>query len=46
MNFLKCQSGSCAAVNGGKENFQISSKRCSFVEYERKSYGFGQHEGE
>jgi len=31
MNFLKRQSGSCVAANGGTETFQIASKRSSFV---------------
>jgi len=31
MNFLKRQSGSCVAFNGGKESSQISLKRSSFV---------------
>jgi len=31
MNFLKRQSGSCVAVNGGTESSQISTKRSSFV---------------
>jgi len=31
MNFLKSQSGSCVAVNGGTERTQVSSKRSSFV---------------
>jgi len=31
MNFLKCHSGSCVAVNGEAEIFQISLKRSSFV---------------
>jgi len=45
MNFLKHQSGSCVAVNGGMEISQISSKRSSFVHLyskdERKSCRFG-----
>jgi len=40
MNFLKHQSGSCIAVNGGTEIAQISSKRSSCSEDERKSYRF------
>jgi len=35
MNFLKHQSGSCVAVNGGTERSQISSK----ISYEQ--YGGG-----
>jgi len=31
MRFLKCQSGSCVAVNEGTDIAQISSKRFSFV---------------
>jgi len=39
MNFAKCHSGSCVAVNGGTEISQISFKRSS--KDERKSYRFG-----
>ena len=42
VNFLKCQSGSCVAVNGGTEALRFHQKDLHLrSEDEQKHYGFG-----